>query len=254
MYLYMHISPNGKKYVGITCQKPEKRWRKGKGYIKNEYFYRAIQKYGWDNFQHLIIFDDLTEDEANRLEEEYIRKYNLTDHNFGYNLHTGGLHHTETQETKEKISNSRKGLMVGKDNPFFGKKHTKETLEKIQKKVDQYSIDGEYIQTFLSVTEASKATSADKSDIVRACKGKRKVIGGYQWKYTISDKIIKPYKRKAHNSKKVVMYSIDGEKIATFESTAAASKAFDKNACASIGACCRGEQLTAYGYTWRYEE
>ena len=37
-------------------------------------------------------------------------------------------------------------------------------------------------------------------------------------------------------------------------SKAAASKTFGKNARASIGACCRGEQLTAYGYTWRYEE
>lgn len=38
MYLYMHISPNGKKYVGITCQKPEGRWRKGEGYKKMNIF------------------------------------------------------------------------------------------------------------------------------------------------------------------------------------------------------------------------
>lgn len=51
MYLYMHICPNGKKYVGITIQEPNQRWRDGKGYCKNKHFYNAILKYGWDNIQ-----------------------------------------------------------------------------------------------------------------------------------------------------------------------------------------------------------
>lgn len=36
MYIvYMHICPNNKKYIGITSQKPEKRWGNGKNYIGN---------------------------------------------------------------------------------------------------------------------------------------------------------------------------------------------------------------------------
>ena len=53
--LYEHISPSGKIYVGITCRKPEYRWNYGKGYTTDQmYFKRAIDKYGWDNFQHII--------------------------------------------------------------------------------------------------------------------------------------------------------------------------------------------------------
>lgn len=51
----MHISPSNKRYIGITSQKPEIRWANGKGYSYNKHFYRAIQKYGWDNFEHRIL-------------------------------------------------------------------------------------------------------------------------------------------------------------------------------------------------------
>ena len=53
--VYIHISPSNKYYVGITSQKPKDRWHGGSGYKKNDHFYRVIKKYGWDNFQHVII-------------------------------------------------------------------------------------------------------------------------------------------------------------------------------------------------------
>ena len=53
--VYKHISPNGKQYVGITKQDVVKRWANGEGYKNCTYFYNAIQKYGWENFQHIIL-------------------------------------------------------------------------------------------------------------------------------------------------------------------------------------------------------
>ena len=53
--VYVHISPNGKRYYSITCQEVEKRWKNGKGYYKNEYFTKEINKYGWDNIEHIVI-------------------------------------------------------------------------------------------------------------------------------------------------------------------------------------------------------
>ena len=50
--VYLHTSPTNKYYVGITKQNPLKRWANGRGYCKNKHFYKAILKYGWDNFQH----------------------------------------------------------------------------------------------------------------------------------------------------------------------------------------------------------
>ena len=62
--VYMHINKiNNKKYIGITCQKANERWRNGKGY-KTGRFKKSIDKYGWDNFEHIILFDNLTKDEA----------------------------------------------------------------------------------------------------------------------------------------------------------------------------------------------
>ena len=62
--VYMHISPSKKKYIGITSLPTEKRWKNGNGYKKQPYFHRAINKYGWDNFQHIIIARGLSEEDA----------------------------------------------------------------------------------------------------------------------------------------------------------------------------------------------
>ena len=48
---------------------------------------------------------------------------------------------THTSETKEKISENRKGKCTGKDNPFYGKTHTKETIEKITLKGSKWRED-----------------------------------------------------------------------------------------------------------------
>ena len=64
--IYKHTNKiNGKIYIGQAKGRPELRWgRKGSNYKSSVLFYRAIQKYGWNNFCHEILFNDLTEDEA----------------------------------------------------------------------------------------------------------------------------------------------------------------------------------------------
>ena len=88
--VYAHIAPNGKMYVGITGMDPEVRWRNGKGYRKNIYFDRAIQKYGWENFEHQIIASGLTKEEAGNCERLLIEKLDLMNKDKGYNQTSGG--------------------------------------------------------------------------------------------------------------------------------------------------------------------
>lgn len=92
--VYKHTAPNGKVYIGITKQRPERRWGKGgRGYKENDYFYRAIQKYGWDNFKHEIIAENLTEEEAGLMEIDLISQHRSVDRSCGYNRHAGGVIH-----------------------------------------------------------------------------------------------------------------------------------------------------------------
>lgn len=86
--VYRHTSPSGKVYIGITSQKPRERWGyKGEKYIKNNKFYSAICKYGWDNFTHEILFNNLNYYKSSELEKNLIRHYkNL---GISYNISDG---------------------------------------------------------------------------------------------------------------------------------------------------------------------
>lgn len=163
--VYTHINKtNGKQYIGITSQSPEKRWgANGNQYTKykNQCFFNAIKKYGWDGFEHKILFSGLTEEEAKHKEIELIKEYHTCvydDEKMGYNMTFGGdgawghkatketiakmskshmgdknafygKHHTD--ENKKKASMQRKGKNTGADNPFYGQKHSEVTRNKL---------------------------------------------------------------------------------------------------------------------------
>lgn len=89
--VYLHRFPNNKVYIGITCKVPSYRWGiNGKGYNKQILMWRAIQKYGWGNIQHEILFSNLTKEQAEEKERELINKYNSNNFNYGYNIESGG--------------------------------------------------------------------------------------------------------------------------------------------------------------------
>ena len=68
--VYMHISPSNKRYIGITRQKPEYRWRNGSKYKHNRHFTHAINKYGWDNLEHIIFAENLSQEDINDIKNE----------------------------------------------------------------------------------------------------------------------------------------------------------------------------------------
>ena len=139
--VYVHVNKlNGKVYVGQTCRKPNERWRNGKGYINNVHFYRAIEKYGWDNFDHKILYEGLTKEEADVKEIELIAFYDSTNYEKGYNQTIGGDGTTGykfTDEQRNAVSERQKGRLLtdewkenigkavrGENHPFYGKKLT----------------------------------------------------------------------------------------------------------------------------------
>lgn len=74
--VYMHLNKiNCKMYIGQSKNIYEI-WRcNGKNYFNSIKFFRAIKKYGWDNFYHIIIKDNLTKEEANKWEKRFNKKF-----------------------------------------------------------------------------------------------------------------------------------------------------------------------------------
>jgi group I intron endonuclease len=132
--VYMHTNKvNGKKYIGQTVlsHNPNRRWKNGCGYKNNQHFYSAILKYGWDNFNHDILFDNLTTEEADQIEEYLIRDMDTTNPELGYNLTFGGNANVPSEEAKQKMRDNHADFS-GEKNPFFGKSLTEEHNKKLQ--------------------------------------------------------------------------------------------------------------------------
>lgn len=82
--VYAHIAPDGKRYIGYS-KATGRRWRRGEGYQKNKRFYEDILRIGWDNFEHVILKDKLSLNEARELERRKILEYGSWQEDKGYN-------------------------------------------------------------------------------------------------------------------------------------------------------------------------
>ena len=113
--VYVHINKtNGKRYYGQTKRKVQDRWHEGEGYKKNQpAFYNAILKYGWDGFEHIVIAQNLSIDEANKLETELITKYQTLSHEHGYNILYGGGNRALPDSVRQKIRKAHTGMISG---------------------------------------------------------------------------------------------------------------------------------------------
>lgn len=165
--VYKHTSPSGKVYIGIA-KDPKHRWRgAGNGYKGSTRIWHAIQKYGWDNFEHEIIADNLTRAEACDMEIELIHEYKSTDPSHGYNLKEGGQHGTLSPESINKLSASLKG------HPVSDK--VRRILADINKKP---LICLETKEIFESASDASKKLNLCRTTISKVARGVLNTCGG----------------------------------------------------------------------------
>lgn len=150
-YVYKHTSPNGKIYIGITND-IKRRWQgNGREYLKSSpHFAEAIKLYGWDNIKHEILNQNVSKNKAEELEKQYIKEYDTQNPKKGYNIAEGGT--------------------GGNNKPTT--------------KVDMYTLEGEYIKTFESASDAAREVGADRTNITACCKKRQKSCKGYRWCYT----------------------------------------------------------------------
>lgn len=203
--VYIHIFPNGKVYVGITCLNVEHRWNGGKGYLKQRLIGNAVRKYGWDNVSHLVLHENLTKTEADLIEIMYISTFKSNIRKYGYNIESGGNSlgkHSEesralmskrqkgrtvTDETRKRMSKASKGRKM----PDSAKKKLSEIAKqrggrpqdpKYKKRIYQYSLEtGEFIEEFESIRAASLKTKLKGAHISEAANERRRQAGGFFW-------------------------------------------------------------------------
>lgn len=93
MVIYKAEFPNGKVYIGKTInfelRKYHHVWNSNRDNKNPSKMARAICKYGSENINWSIIFECKSIEEMNKKEIEYIKLFNSTDHNFGYNMVCG---------------------------------------------------------------------------------------------------------------------------------------------------------------------
>lgn len=220
--VYLHINKiNKKTYVGITksVTNPQYRWRYGHGYTKCEIMNRAINKYGWNNFSHIVLCTT-TKERAKLLESALIHLYKGS--KVSYNISNGGdgvgvvsestkeklrqyvgpkasmygKHPSEETirkrvETRKRLNNysrdmpwlAKYRLRKGKDSPMFGRKPSENTLKAHKKSILQYDLNDNLIKEFNSIKEAAEEVNVSKPAVVHCLKGKTRKAGGYKWKY-----------------------------------------------------------------------
>lgn len=197
--VYIHIFPNQKVYIGVTKQKPEYRWRNGKKYNNNEYMNNAIQKYGWENIEHKILYDNLSKEQAENKEKELILKYKSNIREFGYNILEGGnISNGMTEKGKQQMVDKNKGKHRSPKTEFkkghkpwtAGKKMSNEFKQKLSEShLGQIAWNRRKIiclennVIYSSMKEASQKLNINETGISRVCRGIMKQTGGFHFKY-----------------------------------------------------------------------
>lgn len=240
--VYKHSNKiNGKVYIGITSQKPNKRWDCGRGYQKNKHFWDAIQKYGWENFEHEILYRELSPEDAFSKEKELILKYDSCNHMKGYNCSVGG-------------EGGATGL-VGKSHPMYGKRHSTESIKRMSDKKKGVPYSPERYASFLKSINREALRERAYRTIAGYNKGKtlseetrRKIAESNRGLKRTDETRMNIGKSK---SKSVIQLTTSGVVIRSWESARKAAVELGIQA-GHISKVCKNQRKTAGGFIWQY--
>lgn len=185
--IYLYLFPDGKAYVGMTKNSLEE--RRDMGYQHNKPLQRAIRKYGWHGFEHKILVDGLTVEEAYKLEKHFINMYQTTNPDYGYNVSSGGkstyagLRHTK--EYKQRMSEINKGKVFSEEH----KKHLKESHAQYCKKVICLDSNKNIVAEYESLNQAARTVNGHPTNVKRACVSGKK-YQTYFWALAEREEVI----------------------------------------------------------------
>ena len=205
-----------------------RRWSKGKGYKSQHLFGRAIEKYGWDGFEHIVLFTGLTEDEAKQMERDLIREFHTQDRDKGYNITDGGDDYP---------------IMRGEESPAA-------------RTVIVFNLDGSFHAKFSTLTDAARYIGVTVGTLSQSISRK----GTSKCYFCVfedeCDNCEKQPPRKPLNMEKrfkpVSQYDTNGTYIQSFKSIVEASEKTGVKR-SDISAVLTGLQHTAHGFIFKYD-
>ena len=214
---------NGKQYVGQTIRSLEERWKDHCRVRDENYFHRAIRKYGPENFSLEIIDTAETDEELDEKEIFWIKELNTLFPN-GYNLKEGG---DVSMRGRLGINNPKSRLLY------------------------QFRLDGSLVNGYYGAGDASRRTGYGNNAIIRSLRHGFPLTGECVWMYADEftvprlAELIDNYRGKRWKS---VVCIETGE---VFNSMTEAARKYDTYP-NSISACCAGRLKTTGGKHWRY--
>lgn len=284
-FIYCYTSPSGKRYIGQTIQSISARAKSvnGKGYRRCPVFYKAIQKYGLENF-YLEILEEAPIDLINEKEQEWIKFYNTQIPN-GYNISEGGSSNSkpvyqykaDTGELIAGFNSLTEAARVNKLNTIqyisdciHGRRKTAHgyiwDIHKYTKVEPQeyypnkpisiyaYNLNGTFYKKFNSIASAAKEIQCGRSDIKKVIQGKLNYAGGYIWTKQYKDSV-KPITTFQNGSRPVAQINMQtGKIIKIFGSQSKAAKILGLSRPTGISKCCMGKQNSCAGYRWEFYE
>ncbi len=198
----------GEVYIGATTISLHERINDHYNKATKNYghkFQNAIREYGFESFIWEQIDTGINTDELALKEKYYIQKFDSFHNGYNsdrgggfkktiyqYNL-TGKLESTfqsleeaskSSSISEESISHACIGDRKTSNGFYWTYTSTFDLKEDIRKKkVIQYDFEGEILNVYDSIAEASKETEIDKSSIAKCCRGERKKAGNFIWKF-----------------------------------------------------------------------
>lgn len=285
-YIYkITNSINDRLYIGQTQNTIAERWKGHKKSAVNSTapLYLAMRKYGVENFSIQVIEE--CDDELLNEREIYWIEYYDSYHN-GYNATMGGqgvIKHSRkailelweqgyTEREISTIMNCTASVVVSAldvNNIPREDRVKRSAVVRRQKngtKIGQYSLEGDYLATYISSGDAEVHTGISQDEINRCCvmaqRERYGIIyytssaGGYIWKREEDTTPISKWvelNRKKGGRKAVAQYDLEGNYIQSFLSQSAAAEAIGHTGSGNqIGLVCSGKRKTAYGYKWKY--
>ena len=217
---------NGKIYIGQSWN-IEKRWYHHKWCCHNKHLLGAFKKYGIENFSFEILLKFEEENELqvflNFFEDFYIKCYDSTNPEKGYNKKSGG-------------SNGR-------------------PIKEVLKRHSVICVETNIVFDFLG--EAEKILEI--TNISNCCLGKREIAGGYHWKYFGGEAPKIENREKIIEEMKDVIkkYKYKNKKIKCIETGNIYSSLKEASDLLGISrghicACCKHNRRVAGGYHWEY--